>query len=744
MNFKILQTFKTLIIIFNLLLASSFIIAQVTPTSLLSPVGQPKFVNALPIPSVIDKRDGGSLTIEAKPMTQWLGIIDPITKANLTTNLFGYNGKYPGPTILAKKFEPLSVNWDNKLVDITGKPLPHLLPIDNTIHWAFRDISASIASNGIPLVTHLHGGHTEWQSDGYPTAWYTPNYVLKGKDFQKVSYQYKNDQEAATIWYHDHTLGLTRVNVMAGLAGLYIITDENEEELKETKKLPAAPYDIPLFLQDRQFKANGQIFYPSDPTDFYAGDPEAGIPNALPSTSIIPEFFGNFMLVNGMTWPVLEVEPRQYRFRVLNGADSRMYNMMLLKSQDVTMDNIMNANMEYAPSLTGLTMTQIGTDDGLLSIPARLQKMFIAPGERKDIIVDFSGLTPGQEYVLTNNANGPFPMGDMVDEHTSVIMKFKVSKPLNTKYPLTAIPGSLRPSIATLTPTKPAAPRQVILKEVRDEFGRLRPSLGTVKDGAMMWMDPTTETVQLNDTEEWEIYNETMDAHPIHLHSVSMQLVNRQFYSAMEFDPSTFATKAPQANMVMSNGSVHMSSVNMTNTLSTMVMAANNGAGILTDIKMIGNPILPTADELGRKDTWVIYPGQVMRVRAKFDLAGSYVWHCHILSHEDHDMMRPLEIVKNNSTVPTSDFLSTLQLKTIPNPFTEKCMVQFYLKASAKVTIELINGQGQVVKKVFNGNLNQGAQNFTIEGDDLPTGTFTCKVTVGNQVVSTSVVHLKK
>ena len=261
----------------------------------------------------------------------------------------------------------------------------------------------------------------------------------------------------------------------------------------------------------------------------------------------------------------------------------------------------------------------------------------------------------------------------------------------------------------------------------------------------MMWMDPTTESVQLNDTEEWEIYNETTDAHPMHLHSVSMQLVNRQFYSAMEFDPSSLTTKAPQANMVMSSGSPHMSSVNMTNAIAAMTtMAPNNGAGMLTDIKMIGNPILPTADELGWKDTWVIYPGQVMRIRAKFDLPGNYVWHCHILSHEDHDMMRPLEVVKNMTPVPTNDFLSTLQLKTIPNPFTEKCMVQFYLKASAKVTVELINAQGQIVRKVFNGTLSEGAQNFTINGEDLPTGSFACKVTVGNQVVSANVVHLKK
>lgn len=744
MKRKTLHTIKTLALLMNMFLVGSVLLAQ-APPALLNPNSQTKFINPLPIPSVIDKREGGKLTIEAKPMTQWLGIVDNAGN-KLSTNLFGYNGTYPGPTILAKKFEPLSVNWDNKLVDATGKPLPHLLPIDNTIHWAFGDgmFTSSIASSGIPLVTHLHGGHTEWQSDGYPTAWYTPNYTLKGKDFQKATYYYKNDQEAATIWYHDHTLGLTRVNVMAGLAGLYVITDENEEELQESKRLPAAPYDIPLFLQDRQFKADGQIFYPSDPTDFYNGDVLAGIPNALPATSIIPEFFGNFMLVNGMTWPVLEVEPRQYRFRVLNGSDSRMYNLMLLKSSDATLDRIMNPMMQYDPSLVGLNMTQIGTDDGLLSVPAPLQKMFIAPGERKDIIVDFSGLTAG-EYILTNNANGPFPMGDMVDEHTSVIMKFKVSKPLNTKYPLTAIPGTLRPTITALTPTNPATPRQVILKEVRDEYGRLRPSLGTVKDGAMMWMDPTTESVQLNDTEEWEIYNETMDAHPIHLHSVKMQLVNRQFYSAMEFDPSSLATKAPQINVAMSSASPHMSSVNMTNGLSVMAsMTPNDGAGKLTEIKMIGNPILPTADELGWKDTWVIYPGQVMRVRAKFDLPGNYVWHCHILSHEDHDMMRPLEVVANNTTLPANDFLSTLKLKTIPNPFTEKCMVQFYLKASAKVTIELISAQGQVVKSVFKGTLNQGAQNFTINGGDLPTGTFACKVTVDNQVISTNVVHLAK
>ena len=725
---------------FNFLIISGN--AVYSQTILLDPAFQDKYVNPLPIPAVIDKKSGGSLTISIVQMNQWLGLKDAPGNKLLTT-LFGYNGTYPGPTILAKNLRPLSVNWNNNLQSRLGVPLAHLLPIDSSLHWAFGNTPYTIEKDGIPLVTHLHGGHTEWQSDGYPTAWYTPGYKLKGADFVKQTYYYKNDQEAASLWYHDHTLGLTRANVMAGLAGLYVLTDDNQENLKKTGILPASPYDIPLFLQDRQFLQNGQIFYPSNPDDFYGVpgiDPEANTPNPIPRTSIIPEFFGNFMLVNGMTWPLLEVEPRQYRFRVLNGSDSRMYNMLMMKSADFSMDNVMGPSMAYNPAIKGLPIIQIASDDGFISNPVTMENLFIAPGERKEIIVDFSGLA-GQEFILANNANGPFPEGDMVDINSAQLMKIKVSKPINTSFPLTNLSGILRPAITPLVANAPV--RKLILSEVRDEFGRLMPSLGTVDQGVKMWMDSVTEIVTLNNTEEWEIYNETGDAHPIHLHSVSMQLVNRQYYSSNEI-PMTIAGK--YLRTTAKRNILRPSNLTPSMTMMGGMGMLTMGSGTLTNIQMQGDPIIPTADELGWKDTWVIYPGQVMRVRAKFDLPGNYVWHCHILSHEDHDMMRPL-LVSKPITLPTvgqdATFVKLLQLKTIPNPFSDICNVQFSLLTKSAVSILLLDVNRKIVKSIFSGTLNTGPQSFSFNGDGLTPGSYICQLTVGNQIASTVVVYEK-
>jgi len=455
------------------------------------------------------------------------------------------------------------------------------------------------------------------------------------------------------------------------------------------------------------------------------------------------------MLVNGMTWPVLEVEPRLYRFRVLNGSDSRMYNMKMINPADFTLDKVMDKHMAYDPTLQGLKMLQIATDDGFLATPAALDSLFIAPGERKEIIVDFTGLA-GKEFILVNNANGPYPTGDMVDVNTAQLMKFKVSKPLNTAYPIVTLPAKLRPEILPLTPTT-ATPRQVILKEVRDEYGRLRPSLGTVKDGAMMWMDPVTEKVNLNDTEEWEIYNETADAHPIHLHSVSMQLVNRQYYKAAEFDPSMLMRMnqeiALPGNMKLAP-SMAMSFMSAANTTINSQTVAMPMEGKLTDIKMVGMEMMPTSDEMGWKDTWVIYPGQVMRVRAKFDLPGDYVWHCHILSHEDHDMMRPLKIIPNNTPITpdaTANFIKNIQLTVMPNPFTTKATIQFNMKETLPVSIVLYDNLGKAVKKIFSGKLEPGAQYFYVSAQDvkLTPGTYPVQITIGKQRATVNLIYVK-
>lgn len=633
---------------------------------LLNPKLQPKFINPLPIPTVIDGRNGGLFTIGVSQFEQWLGLIDPVNKTILKTTVWGYNGTYPGPTILAKKDIPIQIFWRNNLVNGLNQPIPHLLPVDPTVHWAFEE-EEGWENLGVPIVTHLHGGHTESASDGLPEAWFTPNFSVKGKGFVKGDaepYYYANDQQAATLWYHDHALGITRLNVYAGMAGFYLNTDANEISLQSAGKLPASPYDIGLAIQDRMFTNDGKLYYPSQL--------ETETPsNSLPS--VLPEFFGNFILVNGMTWPLLEVEPRQYRFRILNGSDSRFYNLALSSAQP---------------------FIQIGTDNGFLSAPVSQSQILLGPGERKDIILDFSSpALNGQMIIMRNNAKTPYPKGQSIDPSTTgQIMAFKVSKALNSNYPLTALPTTLQPSIPALQTTLPA--RKLVLFESTDEMGRLKPMLGTFDNGVLEWHDPITENPKLNNTEIWEIYNNTMDAHPIHLHLVSTQLVNRQKFQ----------------------GTV-------------------DGNGRLSKVRMMGQPILPGAEEKGWKDTWVMNPGEVTRVIATFDKEGLYVWHCHILSHEDHEMMRPYFVGTMNEqptmkkAVTESNNLESLwQAKVYPNPFSSTVTIELNLPAKEDVSINLYDNKGSLLKNIFKGEKPAGTTRFSIDGSNLSNGVYYCEI----------------
>lgn len=562
----------------------------------LDAVAQPKFLSQCPnplAPSFICQptTPGGShYEVGAYQFKQNLGLINLKTMAPMLTTVWGYGTTtqspvYPGRTFLIDKgsspSKPITVRWKNNLVDTNGNPLPHLLPVDSTLDWAdpFNEPPDRVPGpylGPVPLCMHLHGGHTESLSDGLPDAWFTPGYAQKGRLFNEV-YNYPIDQEAATIWYHDHGLGITRLNVYAGLAGFFIVRDAQEASLD----LPQYPYEIPLVIQDRMFTPNGQLYYPTQPSPLPGGAP-----------SVQPEFFGDFILVNGKAWPVLNVKPRLYRLRLLNGSDSRFYNMIL---QDKT------------TSLPGPAFVQIGTDGGLLNAPVTIappQRLLIGPGERLDVLVDFSSLR-GKTIILTNNANTPYPDGAPVDPRTAgQIMAFKV----DTSTPVPGmIPAQLRPTpIAPLSTSLP--PRQLILAEATNMYGRLEPLLGTVADGVLQYRSPITENPSLGSTEIWEFYNTTPDAHPIHLHLVQFQALNREDFTAD--------------------------------------IAAN---GSLSNIQLSGNPVAPAINEMGWKDTLVMYPGTVTRIIAKFDIAGEYVWHCHILSHEDHEMMRPF-CVNNPAT----------------------------------------------------------------------------------------------
>ena len=497
--------------------------------------------------------------IAVRQFRRWAGLVDPRTGRPLQTTLWGYDGQSPGPTFDVRRGEPVMVRWTNALL-AGAAPLPHLLPVDRSIHVAHTNAGAA---SGVPLVTHLHGGHTEASSDGDPEAWFTPGFGERGPAFEKEAYRYDNDQQAATLWYHDHALGLTRLNVGAGLAGFYLIRDEHEDSLG----LPSGDYEIPLLIQDRTFTASGELFIASHPKA-----------RGAPNPSIQEEAFGAAILVNGMIWPFETVEPRRYRLRLLNGSDSRFYTLA------------------FEPRVP---FVLIGTDAGFLDSPVVLDKLTLAPAERADVIVDFSRRNVrGRQVMLLNSAPTPFPKGEPANPRTTGrVMAFRVGTGPVTD--ASGIPGRLR-SEPLPEAVPPTVTRELVLLEDKDAFGRSKTLLGTVRDGAKTWHDPITEDPLIDTVEAWDIYNTTDDTHPIHIHLVQFRVVSHR-----RFDGK------PQAN------------------------------GALERVKWLGNDSPPGPDERGPKDTVRVSPNTRTRVVMRFDRPGRYVWHCHILSHEDHEMMRP-------------------------------------------------------------------------------------------------------
>lgn len=665
---------KKLLVLLSFFLANQ-LFSQVT---LLDPVGHPKFVNPLPMPDVLQPEAGtsDSYKVFISQFPQNLGLVDAAGNP-LETIVWGYNGSYPGPTLEARMNHTVKVEWVNQL------PNEHLFAIDKTIHWAGSEIEGNL--NGIPTVTHLHGGHTNADSDGHPEAWYTPDFLYTGSNFFNNfgKFTYENSQEAATLWYHDHTIGITRLNVYAGLAGFYILRDDYEDQLNLPKDQhvnlynedsPMEHFDIPIAIQDRVFDSNGQLVYPSQT---FTGTNMDGSPLTI-NNSILPEVFGEFILVNGEAWPQLEVQPRKYRLRLLNGSDSRFYDL----------------------KIPGVTFFQIGSDGGLLQAPLKRNNILIGPGERIDVIVDFSAPALwGQTLIMKNTARSPYPFGVTPNPLTSgQIMAFKVVKTL-TNPDTSLIPPTLRAAPFAVAGTT-GKPRELVLMEQMDEFGRLLPSLGTAEKGALSFMDTITENPSLYSSEIWKIYNTTPDAHPIHLHLVHFQVINIQ-----KFD----------------------------------VRASSFGVNGTSSVKLLGRPSPPEAENAGRKDTFVIYPGEVATVKAYFDKEGEYVWHCHILSHEDHDMMRPFYV----GTLPGLALASLLttnlspenleSLIIAPNPVRDETQILFKMKSDSQVLLEIFDLSGSLITTSFKG-IAKANQDYSIifERSGLPTGTYVCKLSTAD------------
>jgi spore coat protein A, manganese oxidase len=511
---------------------------------------------------------------------------------------------YPAFTIEARVNSPVQVKWINDLVDGQGNYLPHLLPVDQTLHWAnppgprdTHSMSQEPYQGPVPIVTHVHGAHTQEWSDGYPEAWYLPDaanipagyyrtgtfydyYKAKhGLDWEpgSATFVYPNDQREATSWYHDHTLGITRLNVYAGPAGFYLIRG-SFDTVRDSRdgsaailpgppppRWPADPfgtyYEIPLAIQDRSFNEDGSLFYPDNRAFFeelnvpgeaeqFPGEGVLDIPfqfdPACTGPSDIapiwnPEFFGNAMLVNGRTWPYLDVERRRYRFRLLNGCNSRF---LLLKFDH-----------------PDVGVWQIGNEGGFLAEPIDINDvseglLLLAPAERADVIVDFSNVPGGASFQLINlGPDEPFGGGEPgVDFEpadpatTGQVMEFRVGSGAVAD-PSTPPEFLEMPEITPLVPTatRPLSlneedSRTVFISEQdgnivldcdSDEpFGPAEATLGTLLPNglatSLSWDHRLTENPELNATELWELYNFTADAHPIHVHLVHFQVVNRQ------------------------------------------------------------------------------------------------------------------------------------------------------------------------------------------------------------------------
>ncbi len=648
--------------------------AQV-PGGTLDPVTLPKFQTPLLIPPQMPRANilsGGKKLIDYYEisMKQFQQQVLPAGLPKTTVWGYGpatalsrrapmiYNA--PSLTIEANWNIPVRIKWINDLKDASGNYLPHLLPVDPTLHWANppggltdRDMRPTFTSTPgsytgpVPMVSHVHGAvDVGDESDGYAEAWYLPaannipaGYATEGTwyDFFKgkaaaahrvnwgpgfATFQYPNKNRASTIWYHDHTLGMTRLNVYAGPAGFFIIRggpagDAAVRDSRNGKQaiLPGpAPseidqvvrnrtfFEIPIAIQDRSFNTDGSLYYP-DTRAFFDGVAGPYTPDTDLSPIWNPEFFGNMMMVNGNTWPFQTVQKRRYRLRFLNGCDSRF---LILDFRNIP----------------GVEVWQIGNEGGFLSAPVNItanhgNQLPLGLAERADMIIDFTNVPVGN-YILGNiGPDSPygggvpdidFPAAD--PSATGQIMQFNVV-PAVAKDPTTPPMFLTLPAITPLpseTFTRPLA-----LVEEMSMFFADSPAaalLGTV-DGdpnvapgvwmKQMWMDPVTENPSVGTTEVWEIYNATADAHPMHVHEVVFEVVNRQPIFVDEI-----------------NGTVQVVSGSL------------------------AQP--PEPWETGFKDTVTAYPGQVTRIRAQFNTPGQFAWHCHIVSHEDNEMMRPYRI----------------------------------------------------------------------------------------------------
>jgi spore coat protein A len=498
------------------------------------PVVLEPFVDELPLPAVAQPTSGSpggaaTYTMAMREVQQQLHRDLP------PTTVWGFGdgptgAGYPGPTIEAASDQPVTVTWQNDLRDLATGQLRtvHAMPVDNCMH------GAEDPADTPRTVVHLHGAHVEAEFDGYPESTFLPG--------QQAVYQYSNHQLPSTLWYHDHALGITRLNVMMGLAGFYLLRDAFEQGLG----LPSGEFEVPLAIQDRSFRPDGSFKYPEVWQD---------------------HFFGDTILVNGKVWPYLEVKRGKYRLRLLGGSNSRTVRLSLSN---------------------GAPFQVLGMEGGLLEAPVPLSQITLGSGERADVVVDFEPYAAGTEIVLQNDAPAPFPgtpgVGVIPD-----VMKFVVGSELGHT---AALPTTLRP-MEVLDPADAVIERDF---ELAKEGDACAGSIWTIN--GLHW-DDITEYPELGTTEIWRFVNRSGITHPMHMHLVMFQVLDRQAFEE-----------------------------------------------IGGEVVPIGAPVPPPPHEAGWKDTVQVGPNEILRVIARFErYTGLYAYHCHILEHEDHEMMRQFQTV---------------------------------------------------------------------------------------------------
>jgi spore coat protein A len=825
----------SLLLIFCLAFSFVQVQAQVGTQLPLNPKNVPQFVDPLPhfAGLRVNAKAGGNLTVEMVPHSQIAvstgtvlagGVVDPVNNPDFgKANVWAYQisdltgGNFTAPlwpafTIEARRGYGLNVTYYNNLY---GEAYSNVgLIVDQTLHWA---APTGFDGTNPPAVAHLHGGEVPPWSDGGPDSWFTPGFGQTGHAYVTNQYSYPNTQEAATLWFHDHALGATRLNVYAGLAAFYFLRGDDEEDAhlpgwsgddlvqEAAGGFNATPYlpEIEIVIQDRMFDTDGKLYFPT------------GIPGGAPNPDIhpqwIPEFVGDIITVNGKTWPYLSVAPRKYRFRFLNGSNARFYEMWL---QDLVTKTM------------GPVIWQIGTDGGLLNTPVPIDpvlggKLVMGPGERADVIIDFTDLT-GTTWTLRNSGHTPFPKGPPPNGATiGRIMQFVVNGSMvdgpdddTDAGDNSQLAASLRPTSGNLVqltdfmgdpmPDVPIAKvRQLTLNEVMGPGGPLEVLVNNTKwaghgidaNGDMFIRDDFksvpndpdqedpdpfedityySETVQEGETEIWQIINITADAHPIHLHLVQFQLMSRQNFNVNKY-VKAYDGLFPGGAFIGGYGPPKPYDFYAT---APNIPALGPIYGGNPDVRpYFQGPVKPAnLNERGWKDTFIMYPGEVTTVIARwaptdklatadptdpdnemwfaFDPSGAhgYVWHCHIIDHEDNEMMRPYDVMPNpvgpwapepdmplakkgvteEEPIAAAELPATFELsQNHPNPFNPTTEIKFSLPEASHVTLKLYNSLGQEVATLIDADAQAGYHIVKLDAKDLASGVYIYTIEAG-------------